>query len=166
MDSTNTLVAELGIRTQTPLIVPETYRQVVTRLSQCVAQDKLDGVNRFVWDGDPQTPTNSSRTPKDRYERYANWARSNDYSLQPAFNERVTGSPVDDQAGTAQTFPLISLAIFAKDDIAAVFPFRDSQRIWTLIDGIDAIDDRSLGEAFSQSEEVKHERRPISLPSS
>ncbi|ACV48866.1 conserved hypothetical protein [Halomicrobium mukohataei DSM 12286] len=74
------------------------------------------------------------------YDEFAAWAQRNDYALEPAFERRARSyvglSRVDDVV----VFPVVSLAIYERDRLQAVFPCSDGERNYRVQDCLDAFE--------------------------
>lgn len=84
------------------------------------------------------------------YEEFRDWARANDFSLEPAFKRRERYVPGTTERREAVIFPVVALAIYVGDDLRAVLPSSDEFSHYTVHEAIEGFErgdlDRWLGQ--------------------
>ena len=74
------------------------------------------------------------------YREFAEWARHNGYSLEPAFEQRTRSYVGLNRVDDVVVFPMVSLAIYEGEELQAVFPCSDEERNYRVQDCLDAIE--------------------------
>lgn len=74
------------------------------------------------------------------YHEFAEWARHNGYSLEPAFEQRTRSYVGLNRVDDVVVFPVVSLAIYEGAELQAVFPCSDEERNYRVQDCLDAIE--------------------------
>ncbi|MFB6307720.1 MAG: HTH domain-containing protein [Haloarculaceae archaeon] len=75
------------------------------------------------------------------YEEFADWARRNGYSLEPAFERRTRSYVGLDRVDDVVVFPVVSLAMYEADQLQAVFPCTDEDgESYTVQDCLEAFE--------------------------
>jgi len=73
-----------------------------------------------------RTPEQDSRDDAvDTYEEFREWAETNGYSLEPAFERRQRSYVGTDVVHDVVVFPLVSVAVYEENDLVAVLPSSD-----------------------------------------
>jgi hypothetical protein len=73
-----------------------------------------------------RTPEQDSRDDAvETYEEFRQWAETNGYSLEPAFERRQRSYVGTDVVHDVVVFPLVSAAVYEGNDLVAVLPSSD-----------------------------------------
>jgi hypothetical protein len=73
-----------------------------------------------------RTPEQDTRDGAlETYEEFREWAETNGYTLEPAFERRQRSYLGTDVVHDVVTFPVVSLAVYDGTDLEAVFPCSD-----------------------------------------
>ena len=93
------------------------------------------------------------------YEEFGEWARTNGYRLEPAFERRHRGFMGTDTVREVVVFPLASLAVYEDDELRSVFPCSDESGTvhFTVGDCLEAFEDGDDG-WFDQFDSVTVDR--------
>jgi hypothetical protein len=87
------------------------------------------------------TPTEDwSSEAMETYEEFRTWAETNDFSLEPAFEERTRSFIGMDDVADVVVFPTVALALYDGDDLEAVFPCTDEERTYTVESALEAFE--------------------------
>lgn len=76
----------------------------------------------------------------DTYETFSDWADRNGFSLEPGFQTRTRSFIGMDDTEDVVVFPMVSLALYEDDELAAVFPCSDEDGTYTVETAIEAFE--------------------------
>lgn len=113
-------------------------REIVDRLDHLVEQGKLDSFETDVWGA--QIPVADPTEQYETYREFESWADRRGVSLAPAFERREFGSMVADETREVIVLPLVCLVLYDRGELRAVYPHADGDRIYTVADGVEAVD--------------------------
>lgn len=135
---------ELFVRSLAPTGAHERQRAIIDRLVQLAEENRIGTISSTVW-GDRICPETASklttgRSLLDDFDRLRTWAHQHDASLEPFFDERVEGSMFED-THTVVIPPVLCLAVSKGDGLWGVFPCTNGDEIYTVMDGLDMLDD-------------------------
>jgi len=75
-----------------------------------------------------RTPEQDSRDDAiGTYEEFREWAQTNGYNLEPAFQRRQRSYVGTDRVHDVVVFPMVSLAVYEGSDLVAVLPCSDER---------------------------------------
>lgn len=74
------------------------------------------------------------------YEEFKDWADRNGHSLEPAFERRTRSYVGMDRVDEVVVFPVVSLALYERSTMQAVFPCTDDERTYTVGDALEAFE--------------------------
>ena len=132
---------ELFLRSLAPPAARATQDVIIDRLIRLDDRDYIREYDLTIWgnrirlDASPRTPT--ERTIHDTIDRFRRWERTHDVSLAPAFDEREVDPLVGDPYTVFQP-PMITLAVYAGDDVWGLFPCDVGGERVTVDDCLDA----------------------------
>lgn len=84
------------------------------------------------------------------YEEFQDWADANDFSLEPAFEERRRYLPGTTELHDAVLFPVVALAIYVGEDLRAVLPASDEYSHYTVHEALEGFERRDLDRWLSR----------------
>lgn len=131
---------EVRVRARPPACVIDAIEETVTRLERLEdagtiadlevttwSPCRLDAIER-IGDGAP-------------LERFRTWARSNGYTLAPAFGRRTVESMVDSESHTELVVPIVTVAVHDGDDLECVAPCGAGTDVYTVPACVDALEE-------------------------
>lgn len=132
--------AEVYLRTDT-IGTYDAQQGVLDRLRRLDEQGVFDATGvASRWDG-IETHAGDARPEAMRtYEEFCDWADANDFSLEPAFDQRpryVTGTT---EVRDAVIFPVVAMAIYVDDDLRAVLPSSDEFGHYTVHEALEGFE--------------------------
>ncbi len=139
--------AVVYLRSLAPSVVDET-REHLSRLDRLVEAGTLDAYEVELWGDaiscDPTYP--AGRRLCETVERFERWADRQDRSLEPAFSRGQVCSLVSEETHDVIRLPMVCLAVYEGERLAAVYPHRD-RSTRTVADGLDEIDQPAKSKA-------------------
>jgi hypothetical protein len=170
MDS-NAVRAVLRVRTLAPHGISETQTEIIERLRTLREDGAIIELDIDVWGPSMRVAHPNDRSQSiehDRVAEFERWAREHGCTLQPAFDRRESGSLVD-QGATEQIIrlPLLCLGVYEGSTIRAVYPHVDGETVYTIHDGVEALElmrERSadpVGEPIQTAEQASVEQAVI-----
>jgi len=132
--------AEVYLRTDT-IGTYDAQQRVLDRIQRLDEQGVFDATGvASRWDG-IETYANDVRPAAiETYEEFRDWAAANDFSLQPAFDQRpryVTGTT---EVRDAVIFPVVAMAVYVDDDLRAVLPSTDEFGHYTVHEALEGFE--------------------------
>lgn len=138
--TTTTRQAVLYLRSIESSGISDVQRRIMNRLEELAADGLLASADYEVWgQGIPATGGPKSHVHA-IYDEMSEWADENDRSLTPAFEVRKTQPMGTDEQREVISFPMLCLAIYEGDEVEAVFPHADGDRVYTIDDGLAALE--------------------------
>lgn len=132
---------ELFLRSLAPPAARDSQEAIVDRLNGLDDRDRIREFDLTIWgdriclDVTPRTPT--ERSIRDKIDRFRQWERRYDVSLEPAFEEREVEPLVGDPYTVFRT-PVIALAVYAGTNVWGVFPCDVGGEVVTVDECLDA----------------------------
>lgn len=155
--------AVLRLRTLAPAGSYGFQREIIDRLDRLDERNELDGFETDVWGA--QIPVGSATEQYETYREFESWADRHGVSLAPAFERREIGSLVAEETHEAIVPPLVCLALYDRDDeVRAVYPHADGDRIYTVADGVEGIDGAIPEPVREEESDTTTEDRGIGRP--
>ena len=100
----------------------------------------LDAVSVHAW---PEKVTLSEQTPYtsvvEAFREMESWADEHDVSIQPPFDVRTTTSSFTGTTRTVLRTPVMSLSVYADEQLASVFPHSRGGEQYSVTDAIAAL---------------------------
>lgn len=116
------------------------YHSALTELSNAGV---LDGVEVVTWPTRVELSAGADSVAADAYDRFAEWADEEGCRLAPAFDVEAYESTFTGESGTALVTPVVSVAVYEDDELAAVYPYVEDGEVVDVDDGIDRLRGRS-----------------------
>jgi hypothetical protein len=129
---------ELWVRSLSPETERPRRASAIRRLETLYREGHVDGFEVSMW-GDrvsrsgPDARTDAGRRILDRVTGFENWARANDASLSPFFDETESST-----GGVA--LPTMALAEYEDGDLRFVAPCTSRRVGYTVVDRLDALE--------------------------
>lgn len=122
-------------RGDAPVAARERYRTVERRL------DRLDvQVERRSWPRRVSLDAAADPPAAEAYRRFRAWADDRDAGLEPAFLREVRENQITDDRTDVLVTPTICLAVYEGEDLVDVYPHRAEGAVYTVEDGLDALE--------------------------
>lgn len=173
---TSPVRAVLRVRTLGPSGLNPPQIEVINRLETLAESEgaPIAELDVDVWDasmGLTQSDASDLEEFHHRISEFEQWAVENDCTLGPAFKRRGTNSAAATETKTETETtdtqeeviipPLLCLAVYDGETIAAVYPHGDGEEVSTIRDGIEALE--SLTTGTEQSREKRTENEPVPI---
>lgn len=150
--------AVLRVRTATPHGVGDRQRSMIDRLQRLTDKDALQTFDVDVWGEGitvSDTPTAHTGYTEEVFYDLQTWADRHGHTLEPAFERRSRGSIVTEGTHETIVFPLWCLTVHDHEELRAVYPHSDGDRVRTVADGLDAIEEGRLARAGGSAESTE-----------
>lgn len=132
--------AELFVRSAAPSGVADLQRRLCDRLERLVDDGVLESIECEIWGRSIPAEGDSKTSVREKYDEFVEWAVSHDRSLAPAFSVRETGTLASEETHRVVSVPMLCLAVYERDDLQAVYPCLDDEEVYTVEDGIRALE--------------------------
>lgn len=139
-----------------------TQTEVIDRLQMLTENEdnSIADLDVDVWGalmGIRQTEGYDPEDTRETVAEFKQWADEHDCTLRPAFEWHSTKSEAEgeNQSGRLVT-PLITLAVYTKENLQAVYPHVEGNEVHTIHDGVEAL--KSMARDTEQSEDEQHEK--------
>lgn len=114
--------------------------EAVERLRRLDAEEVVDDVTVRGWPDEVLLGAGDTDSETvEAYERFVAWAAREDSSIAPAFDVRTQHSRLTGESGEVLRTPVMCLAVYEGDRLAAVFPHVDREGCHTVPDAVDAL---------------------------
>jgi hypothetical protein len=158
--------AVLRLRTLGPSGLNPPQTAVIDRLQTLTEDGPIADLDIDIW-GPSMGITQDDCDPEGARETVAEfkqWADEQGCTLRPAFEWRSAESAADGE-GRIVT-PLITLAVYddSGERLQAVYPHVDGDEVWTIHDGLEALESMAGTRDAEQSGDETNENRAVSLP--
>ncbi|MEM4782352.1 MAG: hypothetical protein QXG03_12445 [Halalkalicoccus sp.] len=163
--------AEVVVRSLAPHGVNDRQRTIIQQVERCRERGVLTDVDVEVWGREIGADPDVRTVAHDRYDAIETWADNRGYTLAPGFGRQHRESIVDDDPEEVISFPLICLVVYAVDErsreeaVRAVFPCSDGEETYTIVDGIEALEERTPVESRPEAGEGSDARSDAESPS-
>lgn len=108
-------------------------REAVSRANRLEANGVLsDSMVAGTWHRCHTRAEDWRSAAMDTYEEFREWAASNDFSLEPGFQQRTRSFIGMDDVEEVVVFPVVALALYDARGLTAVFPCTDDERTYTV----------------------------------
>lgn len=140
--TSSSLHATLKLRSFPSYGITDVRRRTLARLHRLADIGTLSEVDVDVWgshavaDSMPAHDETALKAVSD-FER---WAEDHGYTLAPAFARRECGSLVDDEVREVTVVPLLTLVVYEDEELRAVYPHVDDDRVHTVDDGLETLE--------------------------
>ncbi|MFB6165367.1 MAG: HTH domain-containing protein [Haloarculaceae archaeon] len=130
---------ELYLRQSVPVLAHERQRAVLERLRELEGAGLVADLavepwpHRVVGDDERANPSLATVGQFDR------WARAHDASVRPAFGAHAGYSGYTNQQYATTILPVMCLAVYDDDGLAAVYPRSGPEGVLTVQDGLDRL---------------------------
>lgn len=161
METDISLRAELYLRGDTSRSLG--VQQVVDRVDRLEANGVLgESMLAGEWHRVRTRDEDRSSEALDAYGEFAEWAETNDLSLDPGFQRRTRSFVGIDDVEEVIVFPAVALALYEEGDLRAVFPCTDEERTYTVESALAAFErgDEDWFARFDSLEVDRAESRP------
>lgn len=119
----------------------DAQQQVVNRVERLAANGAFsDSIVAGRWERCRTRPEEWRSGALETYEEFRSWAERNGFSLAPAFQRRTRTFVGMDDVEEVVVFPAVALAIYEADELEAVFPCTDQDRVYTVEDALEAFE--------------------------
>jgi hypothetical protein len=150
--SDSLFTAELFVRSLAPRGAHDCQQAVIDRLDRLQQNGQIESVTCTVW-GDRICPETASRVTDGQkalrdIARLRRWTSKHSVSLTPFFEEREV-EPIEEEPYTVIVPPILCLAISRDDELWGVFPCDKDGESLSAMDGLDALAEETLPEAFA-----------------
>lgn len=136
----NTPETTLVCHARTPLVL-DPVESRIERAQACENGDFVDTVVVRSW---PDTVRLDDAGPHrevvEEFRRFSRWAENHGVTVEPPFETRTRASIVEDGGIEVLATPVLSLALYRNDRLAAVFPHTDGERTYTIADALDRLE--------------------------
>lgn len=123
-----------------PQMVMEPIDTKIETLQRLTTTDHIDDFSLHGW---PEKIALSERTPYsealDAFKRMETWATEQGASIQPPFSVRTTTTTITNETRTLLRTPILCLAMYTGDQMAAVFPHSRGDEQYSVTDAISAL---------------------------
>lgn len=141
-----------------------TANAVLGRLSTLEKRGLVDTHEVLVWGDRAPTSPAAAETPTgqeiaEQVALFREWARRNDVSLGPAMHARTVESTIRDEAYDEVRLPEVLVATYCGEDLVAVAPHRQDDRVCTVPLYLDRFPDATDGTGFVAVERARPEAR-------
>jgi len=118
-------------------------REVIDRLEDLAASDRVAGVSTHTWEGRVRTPVDEEHEAQavDWFERFERWAERNDAALSPFFERTERTSEFTGEEYEDLVFPVVCLAVVRDGSIEEVAPRREDGEVVDVADCLDRLAD-------------------------
>lgn len=162
--ATSPVRAVVRLRTLGPSGLNPPQTKVIDRLQTLsqAEESPIADLDVDIWGasmGITQTDNRDPGDTRDRVAEFAEWADEHDCTLRPAFDWRSADSPPEDQTRQQISTPLITLAVYSGSHLQAVYPHMDGDEVYTIHDGIKALE--SLPRETEQRGDEETEEPPV-----
>ena len=135
---------ELYLRDDTRGLAGRRQDAVREQVREVAETPAVERVAVYEW---PRTIAVDGPGPTDErahsvFNRFSQWARDHDARLHPAFTTRTCTTPDTGDRYTALVLPVMALAVYEDDTLAAVYPHATDAAQRTVFDGLDALASR------------------------
>lgn len=133
---------DVYLRERTPPSVCETIRDTLGRLRALDRSGAIAALNVRRWEcsteevGGELDDAETAMT----FEEFHDWAQREGYSLRPAFDRREVSSMFCEDSHVRHVVPIVSVAVYADDELQCVAPCTDDDRSYSVHDCIDALE--------------------------
>ncbi len=138
--------AVVYLRSLAPSVIDET-RDHLSRLESLVEEGSLLGYEVELWGDaiscDPTYP--AGRELCETVERFERWAEDRGCSLEPGFSRGEICSLVSEETHDVIRPPMVCLAVYEGETLAAVYPHRDGSTR-TVADGLADLERRNASD--------------------
>jgi hypothetical protein len=142
---TEPMTVELYVRSLSASGAQVPQESVIERLSRLECEGCVEEYTVHVW-GKRISPeaaaaeTDTGEFVLERIEAFEAWAERTGMSVGSFFDTHEVDSAITDQSYSAITVPTMTLAAFRDDRIEWVAPCTDGEAVYTVDDGLDAIE--------------------------
>jgi hypothetical protein len=154
--------ATLYSRETLPAPAARQRERLSRRLNDLETTDDLSSFSVEAWEKRIRCTGPEDEAARDRYLRFAAWAREYGVRLRPFFGTRECYSMETGEKDDWIVFPAICLAVYEDGDLAAVFPHADGDTYRSVSDGLDELAQRDPHWAGDSADESNdRERVPV-----
>jgi hypothetical protein len=120
-------------------------QSVVARLQELNEDDYISDFDVEIWgkrlnlDADDWS-RQATDTAREKYRLFGEWADEHGYCLEPAFTKRTMRIEPGADPKEVVDLPIVCLAVYEDDDLRTVLPCADGDDIYTVGDGLDALE--------------------------
>ncbi len=136
--------ATLYVRSLSPGPVRARQQSVIDRLEALADRDVLATANVSVWGErvclDEGVRSEAGDAVCDQVQRLRAWARANDRTLEPVFEERRCSSALTEQTVEVLVLPVMVLVEYSDGSLHHVAPSGDGDAVQTVADRLDQLD--------------------------
>ena len=120
-------------------------QSVVTRLQELNEGGYISGFDVEIWGKRLNLESDdwshqATDTAREKYREFTEWADEHGYSLEPAFTKRTMRIEPGAEPKEVVDLPIMCLAVY-DDELRTVLPCADGDEIYTVGDGLDALED-------------------------
>lgn len=150
-ETTGEIRAELYVRESLPTPATRSSQTIIARLERLAADEVLEEYSVTSWA--KRLPVEGTEAPsqRDRYNEFANWARTNGVRLTPFFGTRECYSMQTGEKRTELVFPAICLVIYEDDELQTVAPHSTAETTVSVRDSLDRFSDRTTEESTQRT---------------
>lgn len=137
------LHVEVFLRESCPYEATQRQRKVVSHLHRLEETGVIGDLSVDCWGVRSHISPDCS-TAYDTYERLAEWATEAGCTLEPGFDHVERTSMVGEGEDESLVLPILCLAVSRGDVLEAVFPHARGEEIFTVTDGLRALETGTL----------------------
>ena len=142
----------------------DVQQRVFDRIEDLEERGVFDRTRQATWQQVQIRESDGRPAAHETYREFQDWARANDFELEPAFDVRPRYVPGTTEVRDTVVFPVVALAIYGDDELRAVLPSSDEFGHYTVPEALEGFERGDLHRWLARFTGVTVERTAPHLP--